>query len=227
MVKQEKSAREHTLDLKRRLSIKHDVLNSRTQWLLFYELPTKSGFDSQFVDAFAMNTFPSKKFKKIAYEIKVSRADLMKELKNPDKRKWAVDHSHQFYFVCLEHIVNVDEIPAECGLLIPQGEHGLTVVKNAPTRKSPMMLNESEMTVILKRAYLQNDMQKEVSLYIWQSADTLLTVPVFTQVLFKLKDGSLIGAIRKRNGHFYCIGSEQKIENLDNIIQFRIIVDIL
>ena len=87
---------------------------------LFFELRNGTGFRSneRYLDAFAMQTWPSKKWARYAYEIKISRGDFINELKKPDKRAWGMEISNEFWFVCAPGIANPNEIPENCGLLV-------------------------------------------------------------------------------------------------------------
>jgi hypothetical protein len=90
------------------------------EWVLFFELPNGTGSRTQdrFVDAFAFNCWPSSGLTRIAYEIKQSRQDFIRELQAPEKRRWAMDVSHEFWFVCASGICDKTEIPEDCGLLV-------------------------------------------------------------------------------------------------------------
>ena len=79
------------------LKAKHP--HDKGEWATFAELRCGTGFSNeQRIDFFAMNTWPSKKFRSVAYEVKLSRADFFNELKNPKKREFAESVSHECYF---------------------------------------------------------------------------------------------------------------------------------
>ncbi len=129
----------------RALLVDRHKLNSqkkreRSEWALFFELRSGTGRKNKalrktephrYIDAFALNLWPSKKHRKIAYEIKVSRADFLKELKSPEKRQWAIEISNQFYFIAPQGIIMDDELPEACGLLEVTGDI-IVDVKKAP-----------------------------------------------------------------------------------------------
>lgn len=88
-------------------------------WVFWEELKNGVGFDKYvmgYIDFFVMNVFPSKQFEKIAYEIKVSRSDFFNEIKNPNKRRFAMAMSNKFYFITPKGLLKPNEIPKECGL---------------------------------------------------------------------------------------------------------------
>lgn len=94
--------------------------SSRSEWLFLRELRVGTGRRNnnlQRVDAFALNCLPHTGMKRICYEVKASRADFLTELRNPLKRRIGMRYSNEFYFVTPAGLVDVTEIPAECGLV--------------------------------------------------------------------------------------------------------------
>lgn len=81
-----------------------------------------------------MNLWPSSQFRSIAYEIKVSRSDFMREMKDPSKRAHAENHAGECFFVAPNGLVRVDEVPEGWGLL-ECTSGGLRQVKAATQRK--------------------------------------------------------------------------------------------
>lgn len=93
---------------------------SRSEWLFLRELRVGTGRRSgnlQRVDAFALNSLPHTGMKRICYEVKTSRADFLTELKNPLKRRIGMRYSNEFYFVVPLGLLNLHEVPPECGLV--------------------------------------------------------------------------------------------------------------
>jgi hypothetical protein len=93
---------------------------SLSEWLFFRELRVGTGRQNsgaQRLDAFALNTLPYTAMKRVCYEVKTSRSDFLCELKHPLKRRIGMRYSNEFYFVTPAALVNVAEIPAECGLV--------------------------------------------------------------------------------------------------------------
>ncbi len=101
-------------------------------WSLGTNLPNVE----QSIDAWVFALWPSLKFKKIAYEVKVSRHDFFRELANPEKRQAALSVSNQFYFAVPMGLVSTGELPAEAGLVYVTAQ-GCQVVKLAPWRDGP------------------------------------------------------------------------------------------
>lgn len=85
------------------------------------ELRIGTGFGKdaqQRIDFWAMVATPSGRFRRVAYEIKVSRSDFRKEIINPYKRRRALLLSNEFYFITPPGLVNDPAIlPVEAGLI--------------------------------------------------------------------------------------------------------------
>lgn len=108
------------------------------------------------LDAFALHTWPSRNLERIAYEVKVSRSDLLRELKYPNKRAAGMALSNLFYLVvhadvqCLK-----EEVPEGVGLMRWHPEKGLRIVVRAPYRQipdPPINFMLSLMRTVQKRA---------------------------------------------------------------------------
>ncbi|VAW72231.1 hypothetical protein MNBD_GAMMA12-1661 [hydrothermal vent metagenome] len=148
----------------RALLVDRHKLNSkkkreRSEWALFFELRSGTGRKNKalrkkephrYIDAFAINLWPSKKHRKIAYEIKVSRADFLKELKSPEKRQWASEISHQFYFIAPQGIIRTEELPEGCGLLEVIDDTIIDVIK-APLSEA-RDFSMTEMCAVARQA---------------------------------------------------------------------------
>jgi hypothetical protein len=123
----------------------HRNYSYREHWAFFPELRIGTGYgkgSEQRIDAFALALWPSKNWASHAYEIKVNRADFLKELRSPLKRRAALRYSNMFWFVTPEGLVKPEEIPVEAGLMeahaSPTGEGWyVKVVVSAPWRDIP------------------------------------------------------------------------------------------
>lgn len=91
----------------------------------------------QRIDAFALHTWPSKKYRRVAYEVKVSRTDLKRELDRPFKCAAALALSNEFYLVCDEEVdIAGFSLPQEWGIMRFSGSIRTTV--RAPWRDTPL-----------------------------------------------------------------------------------------
>lgn len=120
----------------------------KTDWVFAAEVRLSSGYGNtryhlqghehsihgeQRIDAFAMHCWPSKKFKRIGYEIKISRNDFLNEIKKPDKRMATELFTNLAYFVAPAGLIKPDEIPDSWGLIEVSGDM-TTIVTDAVWR---------------------------------------------------------------------------------------------
>lgn len=90
-------------------------------------------------DVFSIrNTTVAAYLEPVVHEIKVSRADLLGDLKSKDKRDAYLDAGGQCWYVLGcdrkgQPIARADEIPVECGVMVWQDAR-LEVLRNAPKR---------------------------------------------------------------------------------------------
>lgn len=106
------------------------------EWAYFGELRSGTGaYSTQSIDGVAINLWPSKKFRTVAYEIKVSRGDFMREIQNPKKRAFAETISNECYFAVPHKLVDPEEVPEGWGLIFVNAG-GLRTAKVATQRDS-------------------------------------------------------------------------------------------
>jgi len=106
-------------DIKEMLRREHAGKNFSGEKWAFFEEFRLPGFalGVRSLDAWAINVWPSSNFAKVAYEIKVSRSDFLRELKEPIKRREALLMSNSFFFVAPRGLIKPEELPIECGLI--------------------------------------------------------------------------------------------------------------
>jgi hypothetical protein len=90
------------------------------EWAVVFELAKGTGASGQDgrIDAAAFNCWPSKGFHRLAFEVKRSRGDFMRELERPAKRAWVEKNFHQTWFVVPAGLVKPEEVPESWGLLM-------------------------------------------------------------------------------------------------------------
>ncbi|MGH2361611.1 MAG: hypothetical protein ACRDGM_13860 [bacterium] len=123
-----------------RLARRHEAKN----WVFFVEFRIGTGYGKdaeQRVDAWAIDLYPSHRMERVAYEVKVTREDFLREIKNPEKRRAALRLSNKFWFVAPPGIVKPEEVPLDCGLLesseLPRHYTGFVETVRAPWRDTP------------------------------------------------------------------------------------------
>jgi hypothetical protein len=98
------------------------------------------GHRSRTADALAMSLWPSRGLELIGFELKVSRADWLRELKQPAKAECLVRRCDRWYIVVAdEAILQPGELPSTWGLLTPGRGGKLTVRVEAPKLDPPPM----------------------------------------------------------------------------------------
>lgn len=105
------------------------------EWVFLTEVSTDTGGGAKRIDAIAISCWSKKGIYnlRIAFEVKISRNDAMKDLLNFDKRSWAYRLSHQFFFVTPPEIIKPDELTRHDGLIEFDGDT-LTMKKKAISR---------------------------------------------------------------------------------------------
>jgi hypothetical protein len=107
-------------------------------WVSVAEVRGSTGYDNtQRLDFWTMHTWPSKGFRSLAMEIKVSRADFARELADPCKRAFAESVAGECYFVTPAGLLDKDEIPAGWGLKVVNSNGAVVTLKSATQRPTP------------------------------------------------------------------------------------------
>lgn len=123
------------------------------EWALFTEVRNQTGFghDVKAADALAMSLYPSRGIALHGFEVKASRSDWLKELRDPEKAAVIQAYCDRWWVVAgSSDIVEESELPKNWGLLVPSGT-GLKVKKSAPKLK-PKKLSMSFIASILRSA---------------------------------------------------------------------------
>lgn len=121
------------------------------EWALFFEVPGKRGHRA---DAIAYNLYPSRNFKTVGFEIKVSRSDWKKELENGGKADYFVGQCDEWYVVAgRKGIVKEQELPEGWGLLEMKGGGKLyTIVESEPTEHQDRPLDKEFYMRVVQKA---------------------------------------------------------------------------
>lgn len=122
------------------------------EWACFRELATgtgHSGHAGRTADLFALNCYPSKGFRAIVYEVKVSRSDFKREIEDMTKRRPWEKIAHECYFATTPGLVKPDEVPEGWGLVEVGAE--VRVIKVA-TQRTPEPWPMTFMAAIARRS---------------------------------------------------------------------------
>lgn len=94
------------------------------EWALFQEVAARTGGGTCYTDAVAVNLWRSRSYSVQGIEIKVSRSDWMRELKNPRKNDEVMAYCDNFWVFAAPGIVDPQELPPGWGLMEPQPKRG-------------------------------------------------------------------------------------------------------
>ncbi len=111
--------------------------------VVFRGVPLRAKVDSGWKpvrpDVFSIrNTSHEAYLAPFVHEVKVSRADLLTDLRNPAKRAGYQALSQQFWYVVAAGIAEPAEIPEDCGV-IEAGAAGLRVLRPSPARDARLV----------------------------------------------------------------------------------------
>lgn len=108
------------------------------RWAFFPELIIRDGMqrEERRLDVWAISLWPSDGYCRACYEIKVSRGDWLKELKQPAKRRLGVILSNEYWLATPPGLVRPEELPPEAGLMEVDKAGRCTVARQAPWRET-------------------------------------------------------------------------------------------
>lgn len=143
-------------DLIERLRVRYTEKSGNGEgWAFIPKVRSAAAFDARrTIDAYAMGLWPSRGLPLIAFEIKSSRSDWQRELKNPAKAEEFCELADYFYLVVGDKdIVKPGELPETWGLLTPHGQ-GLKAQVEAPRLRPASDGRIKELPPNFNRSYL-------------------------------------------------------------------------
>jgi len=85
------------------------------------------------VDGLAINLYHSQKYRRVVYEVKVTRSDFFAELRVPEKTRRSAWFASEFYFACPDGLVKPSEVPEPYGLVVVFPKGTSRIVKRCST----------------------------------------------------------------------------------------------
>lgn len=117
---------------------------------VMFEVRDATGFSaSRSIDAVTMSLWPSLGLELVGMEIKVSRSDWLRELKEPAKASATFEYFDRWYLVAPRDVAKMDEIPGPWGWLAPEGDK-LVTLKKAPLTAEPKPIDRKFLASILR-----------------------------------------------------------------------------
>ena len=122
------------------------------RWATFFEVRDDAGFKAQrAADAVSVSTWPSMGLAVWGFEVKMSRSDFLRELKQPEKCSTIIRYCDRWVLaVDDDTIAKPDEVPDTWGLMVRRGKQ-LVSVKEAP-KLTPTTLDRGFVAALLRRA---------------------------------------------------------------------------
>lgn len=121
------------------------------EWALCFEVANATGTNARrYADAVAMNLFPSRGLAVHGFEIKVSKADFMSEIANPEKSAAVQQYCDHWWIVAPANAVDESLLPATWGWLRVDGTK-LVAAKSAPALEAKPV-TRAFMAALVRRA---------------------------------------------------------------------------
>lgn len=130
------------------------------EWALMLEVAPATGGGTRYADAIAVNLWHSRGHSIHGFEVKVSRSDWLRELKNPEKAEALYRYCDHWWIIAPRGIVKDGELPVTWGLLEAR-TNGLVQVKAAP-RLEAQPVTRVFFASLMRRAHEQIDRIAEV-----------------------------------------------------------------
>ncbi|WP_142994544.1 hypothetical protein [Thalassospira xiamenensis] len=123
------------------------------QWAFFTEVTDGTGAASRRrIDGLAVNMWPSQGLEFRAFEVKVSKNDLCKELKNPQKSEAIAQYCNTFYLVTPKKLADDFSLPPRWGLIECDEKGRSKIIKKAHYEENPVELTREFIASILRAA---------------------------------------------------------------------------
>ena len=124
---------------------------TQPEWALMFEVAASTGWAGRYADAVSMSMYPSRGLAVHGHEVKVSRSDWGREMKNPDKAEAISRYCDYWWVVTTPGIVKDGELPMGWGLMELQGGRLKIVTKAA--QREPVPLDRAFVAAMLRRAH--------------------------------------------------------------------------
>lgn len=157
-------------------------------------------------DLKARSGIPGRFYRRVAYEIKVSRSDWRSEMRKPQKRAGAMALTHQFFFAVPDGLVRRDEVPVDCGLVTVAEDGAVKTVKHAPIRRPTVGLTTGDVVALLSAQHLGSNTWE-----VRREADSLRSKIRDREADWRQHDDMLMRARRsmiRTHGHLLVAGSD-------------------
>jgi hypothetical protein len=139
-----------------------DLLRKRyaaPEWAFMEEVAPKTGGGTRYADGVAVNLWSSRGHAVHGFEIKVSRSDWLRELKDPSKAEAVFRYCDHWFIVAPRDVVRAGELPPTWGLLEVRTA-GLVAAVAAPKLEAQPM-SRAFFASLMRRGFELLDAQAE------------------------------------------------------------------
>lgn len=123
------------------------------EWALLEEVAPRTGGGTRYADAVAINLWSSRGHAIHGFEIKVSRSDWLRELKNPEKAEPVYRYCDHWWVVTTKDVIKPGELPTNWGHLESSGR--ALVQQTAAPRLHAVPLEREFFASLVRRAHEQ------------------------------------------------------------------------
>ena len=123
------------------------------EWVVMGEVAPSTGGGTRYADAIAVNTWRSRGYAVIGFEVKMRRSDWLRELKQPEKADAMIKNCDCWYLVAPKGVIGPGELPPNWGHLELRA-NGLRVAVEAP-RLEPAPMSRAFFASLMRRGYEQ------------------------------------------------------------------------
>lgn len=156
----------------------------RAEYATLFEVRNAAGFSAtRSCDCVAVSLWPSRGLHITGIEIKISRSDWLRELKQPAKAEAFAQFCDYWYVIAPKGLIKVDEVPLAWGLM-EVTKRGIAIAKSATLTNNGDRIDRSFLATLLKRAQEQSATATEVT-----KARAEGVKDGMDRVEYKIKDG--------------------------------------
>jgi hypothetical protein len=125
------------------------------EWVLLEEVAPATGGGTRYADALAINLWNSRGHAIIGFEVKTSRSDWLRELKQPQKAEPIFRYCDHWNIVAPKGVVKDGELPPNWGLMEVRAA---SLVQTVPAaRLEPVPITKAFFASLVRRAFEQVD----------------------------------------------------------------------
>lgn len=119
------------------------------EFAFFQEVGDSGSGSSVFADAVAVNMWASRGYAITGFEVKVSRSDWLRELKQPEKSEPILSRCDYWYLVAPDDVYHADEVPVSWGIL--SFKDGKLREKRRPPKLEPKPITRAFVAQMFRR----------------------------------------------------------------------------